>query len=127
MKSNEFLGLWHICEMSEWDKDYVNMEVQAYVKIGKAGNGEFQFGLVSGAMDGKIVNHPEGKRFEFMWEGNDECDDASGSGWFRQKGADEIEGEIRIHGGDSSGFKARRADKFREDAYGEIKKNLKMV
>ncbi len=60
-------------------------------------------------MDGKIVNYFEGKRFEFTWEGNDECDEASGSGWLNMKGADEIEGEIKIHDGDSSKFKAGRA------------------
>lgn len=109
MKTNEFSGTWHIHEMSEWDKDYFNMEVQAFVKIEKSGSGEFQFGLVSGAMDGRIANHPDGKRFEFTWVGNDECDDASGSGWFRMSGADEIEGEIKIHNGDTSGFKAKRA------------------
>ncbi len=108
MKSNEFAGLWHIYEMSEWDKDYFNMEVQAYIKIEKSGSGEFQFGLVFGSMDRRIVNHPDGKRFEFTWNGNDECDEASGSGWLSLKGTDEIEGEIRIHDGDCSGFMARR-------------------
>ncbi|MFH1432895.1 MAG: hypothetical protein ABIG84_06795 [archaeon] len=95
--------------MEMWDKDYFNMEVQAYIKIEKSKRGEFQFGLVWGAIDGRIVNHPGGKRFEFTWVGNEECDGASGSGWFMLKGADEIRGKIRIHDGDSSGFKARRA------------------
>lgn len=97
--------------METWDKDYFNMEVQAFIKIEKSKRGEFQFGLVSGAIDGRIVNHPDETRFEFTWDGNDECDDASGSGWLRMRSAskDEIEGEIKIHDGDSSGFKARRA------------------
>lgn len=109
MKTNEFAGIWHIYEMSEWDKDYFNMEVQAFIKIEKSGRGKFQFGLVCGSMDGRIINHPDGKRFEFTWDGNDECDDASGSGWIMMKGANAIEGEIRIHDGDSSAFKAKRA------------------
>lgn len=109
MKTNEFAGTWHIYEMSEWDKDYFNMEVQAFIKIEKSGRGEFRFGLVCGSIDGRIINHPDGKRFEFTWEGNDECDDASGSGWLMMKDRNAIEGEIRIHDGDSSAFKARRA------------------
>ncbi len=51
---------------------------------------------------------PEGKRFEFTWEGNDECDPASGSGWLRMKEKDLLEGKFRIHKGDSSIFLARR-------------------
>ena len=41
-------GTWHITEMDEWDEDYCNMEVQAYLKLNRQGNGEFQFGLVHG-------------------------------------------------------------------------------
>ncbi|KAF0191035.1 MAG: hypothetical protein FD167_6059 [bacterium] len=42
----EFLGKWHIYEMSEWDEGYFNMEVQAYIKIDTDSMGSFQFGLV---------------------------------------------------------------------------------
>ena len=38
--------------MSEWDKKYCNMEVQAYIKIEKKGMGEFQFGLVTASLNG---------------------------------------------------------------------------
>jgi len=84
------------------------MEVQAYIKITSPNQGEFQFGLVSGYMDGKVVDYPDGKRFEFTWEGNDECDPAHGSGWVRIKGKDMLEGEFRFHDGDDSTFMARR-------------------
>ena len=52
---------------------------------------------------------PMEKRFEFTWEGNDECDPACGSGWVGIKGKDLLEGEFRIHNGNSSTFLARRA------------------
>ena len=29
----KFTGTWHIYEMSMWDEDYFNMEVQAYIQI----------------------------------------------------------------------------------------------
>ena len=87
-----FRGLWHIYEMDFWDEDYFNMEVQAYIRIdGNAG--EFQFGLVTGDIDGKTVKHREEERFEFTWEGSEECDFASGSGWIVASGKDEEEGD----------------------------------
>jgi hypothetical protein len=49
------------------------------------------------------------ERFDFTWEGNDECDEAFGSGWLILKSADELEGSIGFLGGDRSAFAARRA------------------
>ena len=47
----KFIGTWYIYEMEAWDEDYFNMEVQAYLRIGAKGLGDFQFGLVSGQID----------------------------------------------------------------------------
>jgi len=55
--------------MEGLDEDYLNMEVQAYTKIGSDNDGDFQFGLVWGSIDGEVVNYPNGKRFEFTWLG----------------------------------------------------------
>jgi hypothetical protein len=104
----KFTGTWHIYEMEMWDEDYFNMEVQAYLKIDSEGHGDFQFGLVSGQIDGEIVKEGSDERFEFTWEGNDECDPASGGGSFRLKDADTLEGKIKFHLGDSSKFLAKR-------------------
>jgi hypothetical protein len=106
----KFEGLWHIYEMENWDEDYFNMDVQAYVELNESGGGGFQFGLVSGYIDGEFIK--VGKkidRLEFTWEGNDESDDASGSGWLKVKAGDKLDGYIKMHQGDSSRFKARRA------------------
>ena len=46
-----FAGLWHIISMDEWDEDYFNEEVQAFVEFDVNGTGHFQFGYVSGYMD----------------------------------------------------------------------------
>lgn len=113
MKKSDFVGLWHIYEMEMWDKDYFNMEVKAYIRIDKDNMGVFQFGLVSGGIDGRIVRFQEGGRFEFTWDGNDECDPESGSGWFTLKSKDIIEGEFKVHLGDVSKFSAKRAKKKR--------------
>jgi hypothetical protein len=107
----KYAGLWHITEMETWGDEYLNMEVQAYIRIRRDGGGKFQFGLVSGQLDGEIVKHTEGERFEFTWDGNDECDEASGSGWLSSVRKNTLEGAIKIHRGDSSTLVAERAPK----------------
>jgi hypothetical protein len=79
------------------------------LRIDSNNQGNFQFGLVSGDINGKVVDYVDGKRFEFTWAGNDECDPACGSGWVRMKDTDLLEGKFRIHNGDNSTFLARRA------------------
>ena len=80
-----FAGMWHIFEMEMWDPKDFNMEVQAFIEIEDNMMGRFQFILVSGEIDGGIVSRPDGDMFEFTWEGNDENDSASGSGWMKIK------------------------------------------
>lgn len=103
-----FIGTWHIYEMETWDADYLNMEVQAYVQIRPDNLGDFQFGLVSGGLDGSVQGKPPGQRFVFTWEGSDEMDPVSGSGWMRLKDENTALGMIGIHRGDRSRFRARR-------------------
>ncbi len=106
---SQFTGTWHIQDMEMWDEDYFNMEVQAYVTIDKNGNGEFQFGLVTGQINGEITKNASGEILEFTWEGSDECDEASGSGWLKLKTKTTMAGKIKLHHGDSSLFSAQRA------------------
>ncbi|MEO0947439.1 MAG: hypothetical protein AAFY11_04715 [Cyanobacteria bacterium J06641_5] len=101
----QFTGLWHIQQMEMWDESYFNMEVQAFIKIEPNLLGSFQFGLVSGQLDGEVSEDT----FHFNWEGNDECDPASGSGRCKLTDAGELEGNISLFLGDSSSFTATRA------------------
>jgi hypothetical protein len=112
-----FIGTWHIYAMEQWDAGYFNMEVQAYVEIRPDNLGDFQFGLVSGGLSGHLEGTPPRQRFAFTWEGSDEMEPVSGSGWMRLKGEDEVLGLISIHLHDRSRFKARRAS--RADAPGQ--------
>jgi hypothetical protein len=107
-KTASIVGTWHIYEMEQWDEDYFNMEVQAYLTVNQGGTGAFQFGLVAGGIDGEFTRKDALERFDFTWEGNDECDEAFGSGWLILKSADELEGSIGFLGGDRSAFAARR-------------------
>ena len=109
----KFAGTWHIEEMETWDEDYFNMEVQAYVKVNAEGSGDFQFGLVAGQIEGEVVQDGKEEKFEFTWDGSDEMDPVSGSGWFKVKDRNTIEGRIKIHQGDSSWFLAKRAKRAR--------------
>lgn len=108
---NEFGGKWRIDKMELWDKDYVDMEVKAYIQIDRKRMGHFQFGLVSGEIDGEMVQWPDRKRFEFTWEGQDECDPVHGSGWVEREGLDSIKGRFKFYGGDGSDFRAKRMKK----------------
>lgn len=107
-EKSKLAGTWHILEMSGWDADYINMEVQAYIRIGKNGIGEFQFGLVSGQVNGRFEKDADGPVFDFTWEGSDEGDDMSGDGWISAGDDGTAEGEFRIHMGDISLFRARK-------------------
>jgi len=106
----KFVGTWHITEMDMWDIDYINMETQAYVEVKQGGSGYFQFGLVSGQIDGEVEEFDKKERFVFTWEGNDECDPAFGSGWLILIDDAKMQGKIKFHLGDSSMFYAKRAD-----------------
>ena len=55
--------------------------------------------------------------FEFTWEGNDEMDPVSGSGWLRLKDKNTVEGRIKIHLGDGSLFLAKRAGSGKQTAH----------
>jgi hypothetical protein len=85
-----YSGTWRITEMESWSADYFDMEVEAFIKM----NGD--------------MPDTENERFEFTWEGNDECDEAFGSGWLKLKNKNLIEGRIKFHNGDSSGLSAKR-------------------
>ncbi len=106
---HSLVGLWHIYEMDMWDEDYFNMETQAYIEITPQNGGDFQFGLVTGSIDGELEDNNGKERFAFTWDGSDEMDEASGSGWLQLSSKDEVEGLFKMHGGDRSSFKARPA------------------
>jgi len=48
------------------------------------------------------------EKYEFNWAGNDENDEANGSGWLKVKDNDTIEGEFLFCEGDNSTFIAKR-------------------
>ena len=123
-----FVGKWRITGMELWDDDYVNMERLAFIEIDSDNQGSFQFGLVRGELDGYFEDSegetPNGprdstqtasERFMFTWEGFDELDEVSGSGWMRLTSANLAVGLIKFHAGDRSTFTARRIRRRRSE------------
>ncbi len=98
-----YIAKWRIVEMEEWDQDFVDLIVPGHFTFRKDGTGSFQFGAVQGAMDWRMNETKSGGRLEFSWEGNDECDPASGRGWVVLEGK-ELKGHIYFHHGDDSMF-----------------------
>jgi hypothetical protein len=70
----------------------------------------FQFVLVSSHIDGELTNYNGSERFDNIWDGSDELDPVSGSGWLQLVEKDSLEGWIKLHLGDSSFFYARRVE-----------------
>jgi hypothetical protein len=100
-----FVGTWRIVWMSEWDQDFVNMEVPGHVTFDANQTGHFQFGLVQqGCMFCKL-NPQNNKRIDFTWQGSDEADEASGRG-HAEIVVGKLQGHIEFHRGDDSAFRA---------------------
>ncbi len=102
-----FAGKWRIVEMEVWDQDYVDMEVPGFIRIGSDGTGQFQFGLVSGDIDGQVEQCGNAPRFDFSWSGQEENDPISGRGWVVIENG-ELNGRIYLHMADDSAFRAIR-------------------
>ena len=88
------LGKWRIVELPGYADDYADMVEPAYILF-EAARGEFAFGCVTGAF-ASGGNHAA---IAFDWTGNDEMDEARGSGWA------ELQADGSLHGG--VGFHAR--------------------
>jgi hypothetical protein len=92
-------GRWRIVETPDYD-----MGRPAYIVFRKTG-GEFVLGCLIGVIHGSC----QGDAVEFTWEGNDEMEPASGTGWADLQDDGSIEGEISLNNGDDIAFLARRA------------------
>lgn len=103
-------GCWRIVWMSEWDQDYVDLEVPGYITLAATGLGNFQFGLVTGEIDWKF----QGQQIHFAWTGSCEGDDMSGCGQAEIVG-NELQGHLYIHLGDDFAFRAVRQSPQTQD------------
>jgi len=96
-------GTYEIIEMEQWDKKAIDLIEPGYIRIaGK--RGELHFICVDGQMD---IRKDKAGGYKFSWDGNDECDPASGFGEFVCNG-ETLTGRIYIHDGDDSSFVAKK-------------------
>jgi hypothetical protein len=102
-------GRWRIVSMSTWDNDYLDDEVQAFIKFDDNGGGSFQFGYVQGQIDAVTTNREGKSAVEFSWEGGDGADGTplTGRGWAVLQ-ENELHGMFFIHQGDDSEFVAKK-------------------
>ena len=101
-------GRWRIVEMELWDIDAIELLGPAFMDFDADGQGSFRFIAVVGWMDTRSADHPGPCGVEFSWEGEDECDKASGRGWAAVSEDGALRGRISFHLGDDSGFRAIR-------------------
>lgn len=93
--------------MEQWDSEYFDMEVEAFIAFEAGNTGSFQFGLVQGEIDYRVAVVGGRPRAEWSFLGRDEMDEASGRGWAEVDG-DSLKGVFFLHGGDESSFRATR-------------------
>jgi hypothetical protein len=124
MTENPFLGSWRIVEMAEWDQEFLDLEVPAFVEFREDHVGAFQFGTVSGFLDCRLAQRDGKLAVEWSWEGNSDSDPACGRGWARIKDG-ELVGHIFIHLSDDSTFRAVRDDPVspRSSKRGHLRRN----
>jgi hypothetical protein len=101
-------GRWRIEEMDLWDRHALDLVAPAFLEIRKDDTGSFGFIAVRGWMDCRKTTIDDCSALEFSWDGNDECDHASGRGWVALQPDGSLKGRIYFHMGDDSGFTATR-------------------
>jgi len=83
--------------------------VPGFIRIGADGTGQFQFGLVSVDIDGRVEQCGNAPRFDFSWSGQDENDPVCGRGWGVIENG-ELCGRIYLHLADDSAFRATETE-----------------
>jgi hypothetical protein len=110
MAAADFAGRWNIYAMALWPRDAIDLLGPAHIEFDTSGRGSFGFIAVTGEIAWKLGRRGRSEALVFTWDGNDEMDEASGSGWVRLTKDGEMVGSIAFHAGDESSFKARRFD-----------------
>jgi hypothetical protein len=98
-------GKWRITKMDLWDQEAIDLLGPAFIEF-KGEGGQFRFIAVDGWMDCRHGQRNGRPSVDFTWDGNDECDPASGRGWVNLQTDGALTGHISFHHGDDSGFTA---------------------
>ena len=93
-------GRWRVVETPGYDMAVAGADI-----LFDAVGGEFAFDCLTGSICGSC----DGDTVQFIWEGNDEMEPASGRGWADLQDDGSLEGEICLENGDEIPFIARRS------------------
>lgn len=100
------VGRWRIVEMDLWDREAIDLLGPAFIEFHRDGTGSFRFIAVEGHVDCRDTDRDDRRGVEFSWDGNNECDPATGRGWATPEEDGSLRGHIYFHLGDDSGFQA---------------------
>jgi hypothetical protein len=92
-------GRWRVIETPGYDMAGAG----SYIGFDQNG-GEFALDCLTGSFYGSC----EGDGVAFEWDGNDEMNETSGSGWAELQPDGSLEGEITLQNGDDIPFTAHR-------------------
>ena len=106
--SQKFVGRWRIQAMDLWDREALDLIGTAFIEFRADQTGHFGFIAVEGSMDCRAATIDDRPGLEFSWDGNDECDHASGRGWVALQADGSLNGHIYFHMGDDSALRAER-------------------
>jgi hypothetical protein len=100
---HDVVGRLRIVAMEGWEREAFELLGPAVVELRPDGSGELRFIAIEADVDWKPTGDD---RADFSWEGNDECDPASGRGWVERDDDGSLRGHVFIHLGDDSTFRA---------------------
>lgn len=94
------VGKWRITQSEAWQRDHLDLCGPAFLRIDPGGTGEIAFGALTASVDGGFT--PSGVDFE--WNGAEEGDQVTGTGWADLRDDGRLEGEIAYDKGDDTTF-----------------------
>lgn len=101
---NPLIGKWRIIEADLWDKEYLDMLDPAFIEFKSSGRGEVRFGCVVGRFDCSYSP----AAVDFIWQGHDEMDEASGDGIALLEDDGSLTVEFSFDNGDDATLKAKK-------------------
>lgn len=103
----EYVGTWWITEMSNWDREFIDLVAPGHLTVKVNGTGTFAFGAIETEVDCRNEKVGDRVRLAFTFVGWDEGDEVSGRGWATVDGS-KMGGWFAFYLGDESTFKAEK-------------------
>ena len=94
----DLVGRWRITESEAWPRDHLDLCGPAFLLNDDDGTGEMAFGALTASVDGRFT----ASGIDFEWNGADEGDQVSGTGWADLRDDGRLEGEIAYDKGDDT-------------------------